>query len=56
MPRTQDTFRGCLVEGAEGYAWGYAFEFLNEKWIRNKCGPDGISEYALINGVAEMYD
>lgn len=52
MPRTQDTFRGCLVGGAAGDALGYAVEFLNEEWIRNRYGSAGISEYALINGVA----
>lgn len=56
MPRTQDTFRGCLVGGAAGDALGYAVEFLNEEWIRNRYGSAGISEYALRNGVAEISD
>ena len=56
MPRTQDTFRGCLVGGAAGDALGFEVEFLNEYSIKCKYGPDGISEYVLRNGVAEISD
>ena len=49
-------FRGCLVGGAAGDALGYAVEFLDEVAILKKYGQRGITEYDLVNGIAEISD
>ena len=51
-----DKYRGCLIGGAAGDALGYAVEFLSEDAIFNKYGKNGITEYKLINGVAQISD
>lgn len=51
-----DKFRGCLIGGAAGDALGYAVEFLDEKSIFHKYGANGITEYLLKNGVAQISD
>lgn len=51
-----DKFRGCLIGGAAGDALGYAVEFLDEAAIFEKYGERGITEYDLVNGVAEISD
>lgn len=51
-----EKYRGCLIGGAAGDALGYAVEFLDEKSIFKKYGESGITEYSLVNGVAEISD
>ncbi|MBR6581405.1 MAG: ADP-ribosylglycohydrolase family protein, partial [Ruminococcus sp.] len=51
-----DKYRGCLIGGAAGDALGYAVEFLSEDAIFDKYGKNGITEYELINGVAQISD
>ena len=51
-----DKFRGCLIGGAAGDALGYAVEFLDESAIFEKYGERGITEYDLVNGIAEISD
>lgn len=54
--RSIDKFRGCLKCGAAGDALGYAVEFLREPQIFSRYEKNGITEYALKNGVAEISD
>lgn len=54
--RSIDKFRGCLIGGAAGDALGYTVEFMHENQIISKYGNDGITEYELKNGVAEISD
>ena len=54
--RNLDRFRGCLVGGAAGDALGYEVEFMTERLIFSHWGPQGITEYALHNGVAQFSD
>ena len=51
-----DKYRGCLIGGAAGDALGYAVEFLDDAAIFSKYGENGITEYSLVNGVAEISD
>lgn len=51
-----DKYRGCLIGGAAGDALGYAVEFLDEATIFNRYGENGITEYELIDGIAEISD
>ena len=51
-----DKYRGCLIGGAAGDALGYAVEFLDEYDIFSLYGETGITEYSLVNGVAEISD
>lgn len=51
-----DKYRGCLIGGAAGDALGYAVEFLDDVSIFEKYGDNGITEYDLINGVAQISD
>lgn len=51
-----DKFRGCLIGGAAGDALGYAVEFRTADRIFAQYGENGITEYALNNGVAEISD
>lgn len=51
-----DKYRGCLVGGACGDALGYMVEFLDVATIFEKYGEQGITEYRLFNGVAEISD
>lgn len=51
-----DKYRGCLIGGAAGDALGYAVEFLDEATIFSRYGENGITEYDLIDGVAEISD
>ena len=48
--------RGCLIGGAVGDALGYTVEFMKDSEIFKTYGSDGITEYALVNGVAEISD
>lgn len=54
--REINKFRGCLIGGAAGDALGYAVEFKTADRIFAQYGEGGITEYALINGVAEISD
>ena len=54
--RLLDKYRGCLIGGAVGDALGYAVEFLTERNITSTYGESGITEYELINGVAQISD
>lgn len=54
--REIDKFRGCLIGGAAGDALGYAVEFRTADRIFAQYGENGITEYALNNGVAEISD
>lgn len=54
--RNIDRFRGCLIGGAAGDALGYAVEFMLENQIFSRFVNEGITEYALKNGVAELSD
>ena len=40
-----DAIRGCIYGGAVGDALGYPVEFLDEKTIFSKYGPQGITAY-----------
>lgn len=52
----QDQFRGSLLAGAAGDALGYAVEFIKEDAIFSRYGEDGITEFDLKKGVAEISD
>lgn len=54
--RDIDKFRGCLIGGAAGDALGYSVEFSSAERIFAKYGENGITEYSLVNGVAEISD
>lgn len=54
--RDLNKFRGCLIGGAVGDALGYAVEFRSAASIFAEYGPDGITEYKLRRGVAEISD
>lgn len=51
-----DKYRGCLIGGAAGDALGYAAEFLDDASIFQKYGENGITEFDLIKGVAQISD
>ena len=51
-----DKYRGCLIGGAVGDALGYAVEFSSEYAIAKAYGEKGITDYKLINGVAQISD
>lgn len=52
----QSKYRGCLLGGAIGDALGYSVEFLTRKEILHRFGPEGITQYALTDGVALISD
>lgn len=45
--RTRDRIRGCLMAGAAGDALGYTVEFMRDRRIREKYGPEGIGTFEL---------
>ena len=49
-------YRGCLIGGAAGDALGYPVEFLDDAAIFSRYGENGITEYSLVNGAAEISD
>ena len=51
-----DSIRGCMIGGAIGDALGYPVEFLDSKTIRKEFGNEGITEYSLSNGIAQISD
>ena len=54
--RDLNKFKGCLIGGAVGDALGYAVEFLPTSSIFQKYGENGITEYELHHGIAEISD
>lgn len=56
MDALQDKVRGSLIGGAAGDALGYAIEFYNEHALFQTYGKQGITEYELMDGVAEISD
>lgn len=54
--RDLNKFKGCLIGGAIGDALGYAVEFMPVSAIWGRYGENGITEYKLHNGVAEISD
>ncbi len=51
-----DKYKGCLIGGAVGDALGYPIEFTDDIQLFNKYGKNGVTEYILNNGVAEISD
>lgn len=51
-----DKIKGSLIGGAAGDALGYSVEFSQDFEIFQKYGKQGITEYDLINGVAQISD
>ena len=51
-----DRYRGCLLGGAAGDALGYPVEFAGRTGILSAYGPRGITEYALVDGTAQISD
>ena len=56
MDNKLNLVRGSLIGGAAGDALGYAVEFDRYSEIISKYGQSGITEYELVNGVAEISD
>jgi ADP-ribosylglycohydrolase len=57
MKRNQEHYRGCLIGGAIGDAFGYAVEFLSIDTIREKYGQAGITDLVCAeSGLAEITD
>ena len=54
--RDLNKFKGCLIGGAVGDALGYAVEFMSAFAISKKYGKNGITEYELRDGIAEISD
>lgn len=54
--RDIDRYRGCLIGGTVGDALGYVVEFLNDSDMFSRYGENGITEYTLKNGIAEISD
>ena len=54
--RDLNQYKGCLIGGAVGDALGYAVEFLSAADIFKKYGENGITEYELRHGAAEISD
>lgn len=51
-----EIYRGCLLGGAAGDALGVPVEFLLDKQIFDRYGENGITEFDLYNGAAEISD
>ncbi len=51
-----DRVRGSLLAGAAGDALGYAVEFMGTSSIRKRYGQQGVTGYALTDGVAQISD
>ena len=49
-------YRGCLLGGAVGDALGFPVEFLYDEQIFRRYGENGITEYELYDGTAEISD
>lgn len=51
-----DKIKGCLIGGTVGDALGYPIEFMSEESIFHKYGPTGLSDYILVDGIAQISD
>ncbi len=51
-----DQIRGSLLGGAIGDALGYPVEFLTDEQIFERYGEEGITEYSLTDGIAQISD
>ena len=51
-----DKIKGSMIGGAAGDALGYTVEFLRDYQIFDKYGKQGITEYDLTNGIAQISD
>ena len=51
-----DRYRGCLLGGAAGDALGYPVEFDSRAAILSAYGPQGITDYVLTDGTAQISD
>ena len=51
-----DRYRGCLLGGAAGDALGYPVEFDSRAAILSAYGPQGITDYVLTDGIAQISD
>lgn len=51
-----DRYRGCLLGGAAGDALGYPVEFDSRAAILSAYGPQGITDYVLMDGIAQISD
>ena len=51
-----DRYRGCLLGGAAGDALGYPVEFDSRTSILSAYGPQGITDYVLMDGIAQISD
>ncbi len=51
-----DAIRGSMIGGAVGDALGYAIEFWQEDQIFHTHGADGITQYHLTDGKAQISD
>lgn len=57
MKKSKEYFRGCLLGGAIGDAFGWPVEFLLDKEIKMKYGDTGVTDLILgKNGKAEITD
>lgn len=57
MKRTQEYYKGCLIGGAIGDAFGSAVEFLSIDAIRAEYGKAGITDLVCAeSGLAELTD
>ena len=54
--KDRNRIRGCLLGGAIGDALGYPVEFLSRTAICSRFGADGIRDYVLRDGVAQISD
>lgn len=48
--------KGCLLGGAIGDALGYPIEFMSAEHIYHRYGPDGLTDYLLTDGIAQISD
>ena len=51
-----DRYRGCLLGGAAGDALGYPVEFDSRTSILSAYGPQGITDYVLMDGIDQISD
>lgn len=51
-----DRYQGCLLGGAVGDALGYPVEFDTRNAILSAYGPQGITDYVLADGIAQISD
>ncbi len=54
--KSLDTYKGCLLGGAIGDAFGYQIEFFDLEHIHKIYGKEGLIELVLTNGKARISD